>query len=167
MEEKEQYKLKQLKIICLTPKGKAKKSLANMKQNILGITKCESIDQERIVSDKKFWFTYTPKNQKEYDKVLINSSKANVTIKKFYSVLISILTRLNKLANKSKWGLQKMKRWLVKRLIKLYKNDKENDFVKDIENQSDEEFKKMIKVEDIEEMQELMKKQLIKVEIVK
>jgi len=164
MEKEEQYTQKQLKITCLTPKGKAKKSMNSLKESILGFFKYNKVDEQKILSDHEFYFKYTPKTEKEYNKVIKNAAKCEVTIKKFYSLLIRILSRCNKLANKSSWGLKKARNWVIKRLKKLYGDDKDNKFVKDIENQSDEEFKQMLNIEDIKDMQELLKKDLIKIE---
>jgi len=146
-----------LKIICHTPKGKAKASAKSFKRYFSVLKR--PIDS-KIIGDNKFFYVYEYETQKEVDKVINHKiPKAEMAIRSFYSTIMALVDRANKLGKKGAWNVLKMKRWIMRRLIKKYQ-DKET--VKGFED-----FLDAIDMSDKKEMMDFLTKPLIEHEVLK
>ena len=128
-------KMYQLKVVCLTPKGKADKCIVEWRRQFPTLKKPI---KEKLVNDSKFYYTYEFDNETKAVKFARKVMMAQVTIRQFYNLLMGTSNRANKLGKKFKWGVDKMSRWALKRINKKLGKGKEIDDFKDIINMEDE-----------------------------
>ena len=153
----------QVKILVLTPKGKAKSSLNRFRRAIIGLRLKGKLQSEKILNDHSFEWILNLKDWKEVELVQKRCVKAEYTLKSFFKSLFKLQHRANFLMNKFKKGTDWMKRWLIKKLSKQYQENSE--LIQDIKNMSDEEFKEFFKFEDEDRFKEFLKQNLISVEL--
>jgi len=141
----------------LTPKGKAEKSSKTFAKRFPAI-----LDKKptiKIIDDCTFRMTFHNLNEKQRKKLMTKAAVVEVGIKAFYSKIIKIGARVNRLGHKFSWTTAKIK----KRFAKEYqKAGAENN---KFEEMSDEEFKDFLNFEDVEEIKELMEKELVRIVI--
>lgn len=116
MAKKEKLKPIKVKIVCKTPKGKAK---ATAKQFKWMFSKIKKPIKEKVQNSTTVYFIYEYKNQREVDKVINKTvPKIEFTIRTFYNTIIHLCDRANKLSKKGAWKLEKARRWILNRLAK-------------------------------------------------
>lgn len=141
------------KITCYTPKGQAEKASKSF-----GIKHFEYLKQPletKIVSDSEFYYIYEYENIKDYNTLIDKKiPKAEMSIRKFYTMLIYLVERANKIAIKKAWQIEKAKGWLMRMLHKNGFNEREmSDFID------------AINLEDKDEIIALLSKPLFNVEM--
>ena len=110
-EQKEREYL--LKITCKTPKNRANKEVATFKDMVTGFAGHKRVVAEQVIAHNKFILVVHCKDPKEMQYTLAKAAKSEVRIKKIYKIIIKVFDKLNKLAKKGSWGLEKSKRALV------------------------------------------------------
>lgn len=154
-------KMRYLQITVLTPHGQASIGMKLNREAILGYKKSRQIIKEKLLADNKYYYIVPVYNDEEYNDIIIKCARAEVIIKKFYSILIKTIDRANKLATKFKKGASWVKKWIIKRLTKQYGEQDNNGFIEQIKMMSDEEILDFIKINDRKEMMELLAGELI------
>ena len=128
-----------LKIICYTPKGKAKKCSKGFGMQYFSSMKKPI--KTALVSDSEFYYIYEYEKEKDMLKLInIKIPKAEKNIRAFYITLIHLKERANSLAKKGAWKVEKAKRWIMKQLRKKVKNPKEYDDFVDAMDLSDKDY---------------------------
>lgn len=145
--------MKYLKITVLTPKNQAPSCVNTMKDHILGFTK--KVISQNVESHNRFSWIINTTTEKEYLKILKRAAKAEVLIKKFYSILFKVLDKANKLAKKGDRGIL----WIRNKIMKLLR--KKGQDTKFIDSMSDKDLKEFIKVSDREEMKKLLNNDIV------
>ena len=88
-----------------------------------------------IVNGQEFYYIYEYDKQAKLDK-LINKKIPNAehTIRQFYTLLIFLIERGNKLGKRGAWKAEKVKRWIMRQLKRKVKYPKQfEDFIDAIE----------------------------------
>jgi hypothetical protein len=149
-----------LKITVKTPKGQAKPCMVKQRDALLGFKKQKQIKEEKLISDSEFYWIVPADDQADAFGISNRLAKGEIKIKNFYRTLIKMIDRGNKLANKFKKGVSWIRRWIIKKLRK----QEQHEFVKQVEEMSDEELKDFMQINDREEMMQLLSGSLIDVE---
>lgn len=143
--------MKQVKIICATPKGKAQKALKSFGRYF----SLKKPKEAKVTKPTEFYLLYECKTDKEVKKLIKKCPKAEFTIRQFYTILLSLMGRANKLSKRGAWKLEKTKRWIMKQLGKKVRNPKEYaDFIDGVDI-SDEDY-----------MRKFLLKELVKYEVI-
>jgi hypothetical protein len=141
-----------LKVICLTPKGKAEKCAKEWRKQFPTFKK--PIEQ-KVVNDSKFYWIYEFEKEKEMYRFNKKIAMVQTTIKRFYYIIMGTSTRANRLKKKMSWGLDKARRWALKRINKQLGKGKEID-----------DFKDLFNMEDEAEMRKFLEKDIIQAKII-
>lgn len=135
-----------------------------MKKSLLGFQKQHLVEKEKVLAHNKFYWII-PYQENELENITYKLVKGEAFIKKFYSALIKLITKANRMANKFKKGLDWTRHFLIKRLRKQYQNQpNQQDIINDIQNMNDKELREFINIKDLEEMKIFLTKELIKTE---
>jgi len=147
-----QNKKLRLKVTCLTPKGKAEKCKEEWKKQFPTFKK---VVEEKVVNDSEFYWVY--EFDKENDMYKFNKKilMTQATIKRFYYIIMGASGRTNRLMKKFNWGIDRARRWALKKINKQLGKGKEID-----------DFKDIINMEDEKEMREFLQQEIIKTEFV-
>ncbi len=141
-----------LKVTCLTPKGKAEKAMKEWRKQFPTFKKPIA---EKIVNDSKFYWVYEFEKEKKLYTFQKKVMLAELSIKKFYYLIMSVSNKANHMAKKFKWNMDRARRWAIKRINKrMQKEGKE----------SIDDFKDIINMTDEVEMRKFLKKEIIKCE---
>jgi len=120
-----------IKITCLTPKGKAKTAYKNFDKWFSWFRK--PIKGE-IIDDGSFYLMYELKNDNEIASFKKKIWKAEKRIRQFYLVLMHLAKRANKLSKKGAWKIEKARAWIMKQLVKKNVNPRQmDDFINALE----------------------------------
>ena len=149
-----------IKITCNTPKGQAEKSVKTQKATLLGLGLARKVKEQKVVSDTQFYWILDIE-PKELGKVTKKVIKGETIIRKFYSVLIKNINRVNIIGTKTGKGINWIKKQLIKRLKKQFEHSDSDEMIKNLESMNDEETHEYIKIHDKEAMQKFLKKDLI------
>lgn len=133
---------------------------------MLGHKSANKVVEQKVVSHNEFYWIVQCESQKELNHLVNRSVMGDILIKKFYRQLIKWIDRANKLCDKLGKGTDWVKRWIIKKIRKTYKNDeRENGFVKQVEELTREDLKGRLIITDREEIELLLQKELIRTEL--
>ena len=144
-----------VKLTCYTPKGKAEASMKTfgMKHFDVLHKPVETV----LVSDTEFYYIYEYDKYKHVYKLQTQKIPAAQTaVRQFYTTLIHVVKRANKIGKEGAWHIEKIRRYILKMLGKKFKDTEEN-----IEKM----FRDSITLDDEAEIQEFLKGELFKFEI--
>ncbi len=146
-----------VQVTVKTPKNQAERSMQTQKSAILGYKEKKKLIDEKLVSHNEFWWKLEIEDD-ELPKLIKNTARGEVLIRKFYQTLFKLLGRAQKLQLKFKKGGQWIKNYLKKKLSKTKGNE---DMIAHIDSMKDEE---LTSITDKEEIQALINGQMITVE---
>lgn len=143
MKPKEIFKLK---ITVMTPPNKAHIAIKRFGKSMSLVKKPV---KKKLINNESFYYIYEV-NEKEFNNFIKKKiPKAKHAIRAFYTTIISLANRANKLAKKGAWKVERARRWIMKQLKKKVKDPKEyEDFVNAIDL-SDEDFMKDFLAQDL------------------
>lgn len=148
-----------LKIAVKTPKNQAHKSVETQKKALLGYKGARQVIEQRVVANNLFyWIVEAPAS--DVPDIIKKAAKGEALIRSFYRTLIRILSRANKIAQKSGKGGAWMKRWIIKRMKKV---SRDKGLTDQWEAMSDEQFQEFIRMTDRKEIEELIAGEMITV----
>jgi hypothetical protein len=154
-----------VKINVKTPKNQAKACVESQKDALVGVIKRRDIKEQKVISHDEFYWILECKDRDDLEKVIKKCAKGETMIKKFYSVLFKIIHRANVLASKFKKGISWAKKWIMKKLDKVSKN---NQTMKaHIDSMTDEQFRDWLTITDREAMDKLLAGNLINIKVIK
>jgi len=145
---KMQEKRLRLKITCLTPKGKAKKASKEWRKQFPTFKKPV---EQKIINDSKFYWIYEFKKEKDMYHFQKKTVLAAIGIKRFYYMIMGASKKANKMKKKCNWGLEKARKWALKRI---------NKNITDADKKIDD-FRDIINMEDEKDMRKFLKKDII------
>ena len=151
-----------IRIRVKTPKNRAPKAIEYLKDSLLGLVFRPKLIEQKVISHNEFYWILDI-NPDDLERINKKIALGEILIRRFYSVLFSVIGRANKLASKFGKGLSWIRRFLVNRLRKVYK--KNSDMIEKIEMMTDEELKDYINITDKEDMRQLLDNQMILIEI--
>lgn len=152
-----------IKITVKTPKNQAVKCIETQKKAILGFKHKHKVIEQKVVSDRKFFWIVQVESYKDIMEIGKKAAKGEILIKKFYSTLFHLVDRANKLDKKFRKGTIWVKGFIMKRLRKIYK-DEQGGMADAIENMNSKELEDFLNIEDKEEMQKLLSGNLISID---
>ena len=122
-----------IKITSYTPKGKAKTCSKNFAIQYFGAL--QKPIETKVVSDKEFYYVYEYDKPSKRDRIINKKiPKAEMSIRNFYTIIIHLVERGNKIAKKGAWKIERTKRWIMKQLRRKVKNPKGfEDFIDAVE----------------------------------
>ena len=142
-----------LKITCYTPKDKAEKCIRSFGMKYFSGVKKPL--ESKIVSHNEFYYIYEYKNEKDMYKAIHKKiPKAEHAIRSFYLTLIHLIERANKIGKAGAWTIEKVRRWIMKRMRK-----------KGFEQREMEDFIDAVSLEDKDYMIEFLGNKLFEWEI--
>lgn len=131
------------KLTCYTPKGKAEASSKGFGMKLFsGLNRPK---ETVIVSDREFYYIYDFEDEKKFKKFCNKIPKAEQKIRMFYTVLFHVIGRANKMGKKGAWKLEKIRRWILKRLVKKgYDKKTMDDFIDGINIEDEKEMREFL-----------------------
>ena len=142
-----------LKVTCLTPKGKAEKASKSFGMRYFDLLNKPL--ETKIVSDTEFYYVYEYKKEKTMENMINKKIPAGIQkIRGIYLLIIHLVDKGNKLGKKGAWTVERVRRWMLKRLNKQVKNPREL-----------EDFVDAIDIKDKNEIMELLAKDMISYKI--
>lgn len=145
-------KIVRLKITCYTPKGQAAKSSQSFGLRYLSLM--NKPIETAVLSDSEFYYIYDLKEKAAHKMMNDKIPSAEWKIRKFYTTLMGVIGRANKLGKRGAWGLEKIRRRIISELHRKTQEDE-----KTIEDMID-----AIKIDDLDYMLDFLSKPLFKVE---
>lgn len=155
-----------LKLIVLTPKNQAEKSVETMKGSLLGFNLSKRVKEQKVVSNDKFYWIMEIEKEKELNKLSKKVAAGEIMIRKFYRTLMKNIDRCNKLGVKFGKGLSWIKKQLIKRLRKATQQQQNDDFINNLESMDEPATAEFIKINDREAMEKLLAKDLLVLEVI-
>ena len=150
-------KITKIKVTCLCIKGRSGETMINFEKWLSMVKKPL---ESHIVDEESFYFIYDFKKDKDMT-VFVNERipKTVKRIRDTFSLIIKLVTRVNKISAGANWAVDKCLRWIRSRILKKMNNDQKgaDDAMKMIKD---------INLEDRDEMVTFLARDLITWEVV-